>query len=96
MREALADPALAARLDDVYDREVLPVFDAIGMAAEAATYRTVTLARFRNPFLDHRLSDIANNHAAKKQRRFGLLLSLAGQHAPGLDQPVLRAALATG
>jgi tagaturonate reductase len=95
VRAALADPDLARRLDDLYDTEVLPVFAALGLEGEAAAYRRTTLGRFRNPFLEHRLSDIAQNHAAKKQRRFGLLLTLAERHAPALALPLTRAALAS-
>ena len=96
MREALADAALAASLDALYDEEVLPVFAALGLAEPAASYRRTTAERFRNPFLRHRLADIAANHAAKKQRRFAALLALAGVHAPQLRQPRLLAALASG
>lgn len=96
VREAVADESLSDALAEVYDREVLPVFASLGMGEAAADYRRVTLARFGNPFLRHRLSDIAQNHEAKKQRRFGLLIELAERHAPALPQPVLRAALAAG
>lgn len=96
VREALADPALATSLEDLYAAEVLPVFQAIGLGDEARVYRDVTLQRFRNPFLNHRLADIAQNHAAKKERRFGLLLQIADARAPGLALPVARAVLASG
>ena len=33
-------PHVLADLNDLYDKEVLPVFDAIGLGAEARTYRT--------------------------------------------------------
>ena len=75
--EALADPDRRANLDDVYDREVLPVFAALGMAEQAATYQKTVMDRFQNPFLRHRLADIAQNHAIKKQRRITPLLALA-------------------
>ena len=75
--EALGDPDLRAGLDEAYDAEVLPVFAALGMAEQAAAYRATVLDRFSNPFLRHRLSDIAQNHAAKKQRRITPLLALA-------------------
>ena len=75
--EALADPGLRATLDDVHDREVLPVFAALGMAHQAAAYRRTVLDRFANPFLRHRLADIAQNHVTKKQRRITPLLALA-------------------
>lgn len=93
VREALADPAMLALLDRVYDDEVLPVFAALGMGDEAAAYRRVTVERFRNPFLDHRLADIAANHAAKTERRIGAFVGLARGVAPERDQPVLRGML---
>ena len=96
VREALADPALAASLDEIYDQEVLPVFAALGLGAAAEAYRRTTLERFRNPFLRHHLRDIAQNHGAKKQRRFGALLELAASAAPQLHQPRLAAALQSG
>ena len=90
----LADPATLAELNDLYDREVLPVFDGLGMGEEARAYRASVIERFRNPFLDHRLADIFTNHAAKKQRRFGGLVALAEQHGIVVAQPRLKAALA--
>ena len=73
--EALTDPDLAASLDALYDEEVLPVFVALGLGDAATAYRRTTLERFRNPFLRHRLRDIAANHEAKKQRRFAALIA---------------------
>ena len=52
------------------------------------------IERFRNPFLDHKLADIFTNHAAKKQRRFGGLIALAGPLEIAVAQPRLKAALA--
>jgi tagaturonate reductase len=94
VRALLADPATLAELNDLYDRETLPVFDGLGMGEEARAYRASVVERFRNPFLDHRLADIFTNHAAKKQRRFGGLVALAEQHRIVVAQPRLKAALA--
>jgi tagaturonate reductase len=94
VRVALADPATLAELNDLFDREVLPVFDGIGMGEEARAYRASVIERFRNPYLDHRLADIFTNHAAKKQRRIGGLVALAEQRGIVVAQPRLRAALA--
>ena len=91
--EALADAELRATLDEVYDREVLPVFAALGFAEEAAAYRGTVMERFGNPFLRHRLADIATAHEAKKVRRMGALVELAQKHLPELAQPRLTAAL---
>ncbi len=94
VRALLADPATLAELNDLYDREVLPAFDGLGMGEEARAYRASVIERFRNPFLDHRLADIFTNHAAKKQRRFGGLVALAEQHGIVVAQLRLKAALA--
>ena len=36
---------------------------------------TATLERFANPFINHRLSDIAQNHRLKVVRRIGSFLN---------------------
>jgi tagaturonate reductase len=83
VRGLLAVPAIRAMLDAVYDEEVLPGFAARGMAEQAATYRRTTMERFANPFLDHRLSDIATGHAQKVDRRIaGFMAWVAGTGAP--------------
>jgi tagaturonate reductase len=90
VREILADSAMRGYLDALYDEEVLPVFAAANIA-EAPTYRDSVIERFRNPFLEHRLSDIAMNHAVKKERRIGGLRKLAAEVAPGMALPRLTA-----
>jgi tagaturonate reductase len=94
VREAMADQATRAELNNLYDNEVLPVFAAIGMRGEAHDYRDAVIERFSNPFLDHRLADICDNHDAKKRRRFGGLVELAEANDVPVKQPRLRAALA--
>jgi len=94
VREALADPARLAALNDLYDCEVLPAFAGIGLGEEARKYRLDVIERFRNPFLDHYLADIFTNHAAKKERRFGGLIALCAQSGLTIAQPRLHAALA--
>jgi tagaturonate reductase len=69
VREILADPGIAAHLDKIYQSEVIPAFASKGLGSEAAEYVTATLERFRNPFLNHRLGDIANHHREKIERR---------------------------
>jgi tagaturonate reductase len=70
------------------------VFGAIGKRSAAEHYLAALRERLLNPFLAHRLADIAQNHAQKKQRRFAPIVSLAAQHGLALAQPRLRAALA--
>lgn len=93
VREAMAEGAMQAELDDLYDKEVVPAFAGIGMEAEALDYRDTVIERFRNPFVEHGLADIFTNHEAKKQRRFGGLIALAEANDLHVRQPRLRAAL---
>ncbi|MDB5500607.1 MAG: altronate oxidoreductase [Tardiphaga sp.] len=84
VREILSDAAVAERLDHILQHEVLPGFAVQGMEAEARGYIATTLDRFRNPFLDHRISDIAQNHAVKVDRRIVAFLKWIAErgHAP--------------
>ncbi len=95
VREAMADRAMRAELDQLYDEEVLPVFAGIGMREEADAYRATVIERFCNPFLDHQLAEIFINHDAKKRRRFVGLIELAEANGIGVRLPRLRAALAS-
>jgi tagaturonate reductase len=69
VREILAVADIRATLLGIYETEVIPAFAAKGLGAEAKAYVTATLERFDNPFLDHRMRDIANHHAEKLVRR---------------------------
>lgn len=69
VREILSDGKIKSRLLDLYKDEVVPGFAGYAMKEAAAKYVTATLERFENPFLNHRLSDIAQNHALKIERR---------------------------
>lgn len=63
VREALADRATATWLDALLREEIVP---ALGDRIEDGEgFTAAVLERFRNPFLDHRLSDIALHHDAK-------------------------------
>ncbi|MCZ7932865.1 mannitol dehydrogenase family protein [Agrobacterium leguminum] len=95
VRQAMADDALVADLETLWRDEVLPVFAAEGMGDDAQAYIGVLRERLRNPFLAHRLSDIAGNHDEKKRRRFVPVIAAAERLGLDLPQTKLRAALAT-
>ena len=95
VREMLAVPEIRRDLDTLYDDEVLPVFAAAGID-EAPAYRATVMERFANPFLDHRLADIADNHASKKERRMGGILAMAADVAPGMSLPRIGAMAPSG
>jgi len=91
--QAMNDTTLRAELEALWHEEMLPVFTALGLRDAALAYLVELRERLLNPFLAHRLAEIAHNHAQKKQRRFAPLLALADEHGLGLAQPRLRAAL---
>lgn len=88
VRALLDDEEARRELEDLYEREVVPGFAARGMEEQARAYVATTMDRFRNPFLDHRLADIAQNHGAKVERRVAAFLAWAGR---GLSRPRLDA-----
>ena len=92
--QAMQAPALREPLEHAWQQEVLPVFDALGQGVEARCYLAELRDRLLNPFLAHRLADIAQNHEQKKARRLLPVVELAQVYAPGLPQPRLTAALA--
>jgi tagaturonate reductase len=69
VREILEDSAIKQRLMALYHEEVVPGFVARGLGERAAKYVKVTIERFENPFLNHRIGDIAQNHHYKIERR---------------------------
>jgi len=88
--EILTDPSVRARLDAIYRDEVLPGFAARGMGEQAGRYVETTMARFLNPYLDHRIADIASNHTLKVERRIAAFVDWAGTPAPILKSIVAR------
>jgi tagaturonate reductase len=98
VRQAMQDGAMLAALEALWQTEVLPVFAAMGAAEgeAAAAYLEQVKERFNNPFLAHRLADIAQHHGEKIRRRMAPVVALAQQLCPTLAQPQLRAIIATG
>ncbi len=85
----LKDPAIKGRLDMVYRDEIVPGFAARGMGDEAARYVVSTVERFENPFLNHPLRDIAQNHAIKITRRADAFIAWVREKAPAMKLPQL-------
>lgn len=69
VREILSVDEIKARLMALYSEEVIPGFGCYNMTEEATAYVDKTITRFQNPFLNHLLSDIAQNHQLKIERR---------------------------
>ncbi len=67
VRQAVADPRVAPWLESLLFEEIVPTIDERTDDAEA--FARDVLERFANPFLDHRLADIALHQDAKIQTR---------------------------
>lgn len=91
--DAMQDERLRSDIEAVWQEEVLPVFDAMGMRARAEDYVASVRERFGNPYLDHRIADIAQNHVAKVKRRVLPLIELANSLSMQNAQPRLRSLL---
>ena len=77
MRHIVDDAAELAQLKLVLQNEVRPAFVAASLADGFDAYVVTTIERFANPFLDHRIADIAQNHAQKVGRRIAAMLDWA-------------------
>jgi tagaturonate reductase len=66
--DALRDTNVRARLQSLYDDEVIPGFSAHCTRDRGNRYVVETLERFDNPFLNHRVSDIFEKHRLKMGR----------------------------
>ena len=93
VRQAMQDPMLRTGLEALWEEEVLPVFCALGEEAASRAYLAQVRDRFCNPYLAHRLADIAQHHAEKKRRRLLPVVTLAATLGLDLAQPLLREAL---
>ena len=89
VRELLADTRVRARLVSLYDEEVLPGFAVRGLEDRARNYVVETLERFDNPYLDHPVSDIFNNHRLKVERRVKDFIAWVRAVEPRLALPRL-------
>jgi tagaturonate reductase len=63
VRQAVNDPEMGAWLERLLFEEVVPVL--VGRVNDPEGFARQTLERFRNPFLEHKLTDIVVHHAAK-------------------------------
>ncbi|WP_206958039.1 mannitol dehydrogenase family protein [Trinickia acidisoli] len=92
--DAMNDPHLRTGIETVWQEEVLPVFVAMGLRDQAEHYIASVRERFINPYLDHRIADIAQNHVEKVKRRVLPLIEFADLLSVQAAQPRLRGVLA--
>ncbi|QYR23268.1 tagaturonate reductase [Paenibacillus sp. sptzw28] len=76
VREAMEHPVLGPFVRETIEREIIPAMPAAVSAEEANAYAASVFERFANPYIRHRLLDIAMNSVSKFRTR--LLPSLEG------------------
>jgi tagaturonate reductase len=86
VRDCLEDREIGPWLERLLFEEIVPVLE--GRCEDPAGFARETLDRFRNPFLDHRLSAIALNHESKVAVRLTPTL-LEFRETFGSDPPLL-------
>jgi tagaturonate reductase len=88
VREAVNDAELGAWLERLLFEEIVPVLE--GRVDDAPGFARQTLERFRNPFIEHKLADIAAHHAKKVAVRLvptrAEFLDKFGRQPPLLDE----------
>ena len=67
VRECVEHPEIGPWLEDLLFNEIVPVLE--GRVEDPVSFARTTLDRFRNPFLEHKLSSIALNHESKVKVR---------------------------
>jgi tagaturonate reductase len=93
VREAVLDPQIGSWLTSLLAEEIVPTLEGRTEAPQA--FAAEVLQRFANPFLEHRLADIALHHDVKLQtrlvptyreyrERFGREPRLLGEILPGV------------
>ncbi len=70
VREAIADATLREFVEDLIKLEVTPVLTGL----DVAEYWSKIVVRFKNPMIDHRLDQIAQDGAAKLLQRYSPLM----------------------
>lgn len=94
VREAIREPKLRNILSNAMNNEVLPVLANELPEMDLEGYWQSTLERFDNPYLNHRLEDIANYHCDKLERRVMPIVQMAKLYS--VPTPLLSEALQRG
>jgi tagaturonate reductase len=92
--DAMNDLYLRGALESVLSEEVVPVLETMKLGENITDYVASVRERFLNPFLNHKLSDIAGNHHFKVERRILPLYQQALKTNPELPMTGLSDCLA--
>jgi tagaturonate reductase len=88
--QAMGDAELVAWLERLLFGEILPVL--VGRVEGPKEFARLTLERFRNPFLEHKLSDVVKYHEAKVKIRLQVTrdeyVAMFGRTPPLLEEAI--------
>jgi tagaturonate reductase len=88
--QAISDPDMASLVERMLFEEVIPVLQ--GRVEEPEEFARTTMERFRNPFLEHLLTDVVKHHEAKVRIRLQATrdeyVARFGRTPPLLDQAI--------
>jgi tagaturonate reductase len=87
--EIIKDPDYFPALQTLLDKEVLPVLRTLLPDQDPDLYASTVIERFSNPFLKHRLADIAQNHEEKVRRRILMVRDHSKRLFPDKATPLL-------
>ncbi|TDO95839.1 mannitol dehydrogenase family protein [Marinomonas balearica] len=93
VREAMEHEGLRTELESLLAHEVIPILSAANLSEDVESYVESVRERFLNPFLQHQLSDIADNHHAKIERRIVPIFQKGLDVLPAKAFPKLSACL---
>ena len=93
VREAMEHKELRYALESLLDDEVIPILIAANLSEDILSYVKSVRERFLNPFLEHKLSDIAQNHQTKVERRILPIYKKGLATLPSHTLPKLKACL---
>jgi tagaturonate reductase len=91
--QAINDIEIREELNQLLGNEVVPILEAMNLQEDIQGYLNSVFERFSNPFLEHKLSDIAQNHAQKIERRVLPVFEKGSLLLPYQTLPKLRACL---
>lgn len=90
VRQLMNDNGEVGALNNVLVNEVRPAFVAAGLEDQFDPYVSITMDRFANPYLDHKIADIAQNHQQKVERRIAAMIDWAIARGDDTAKPVLQ------
>ncbi len=91
--EIIKDHEYLELLNQVLNNEVIPTIKALIPDEDPEAYMESVLDRFRNPFLKHELSAIADNHLEKVKRRLLMVREHSHRLFPDRATPLLDSCL---